>query len=164
MRRNPVAVIGLGNLMVQDDGAGVYVSSLLEDKCSGLPVDFIHAGTLGWSLIHQFEDRKKIILIDAGYCGAQPGEYRRFSREDVISIKSDSVYSLHGFDVMTFMDVANKLGLLDNREISIYCIQIAEKGLDTEISDNVKKGLPLLIDAVYDELIKVDDLYMQHEP
>lgn len=152
MKRKLIAVIGLGNLLVQDEGAGIHITSLLEKQYPDLPVDFIHAGTPGLHLLHQLKERKKIIFIDAGYCEAQPGEYRRFTREQVKSMKHTPGHSLHEFDLIAFLDIADKMGFLKDVEVVIYCIQPGETGLSVHLSKEVAKGLPQLTDAVYDEL------------
>jgi hydrogenase maturation protease len=154
VKRKPIAVIGLGNILVRDDSAGMYVISLLEKQYPGLPVDFIHAGTPGLNLLHQFEQRKKIIFLDAGYCEAKPGEYRRFTREQVISVKHSPGYSLHEFDLISFLDIAEKMGFTKDVEVVIYCIQLGDTGQSFYLSEETAKGLPRLFSAVYDELNK----------
>ncbi|MBN2535839.1 MAG: hydrogenase maturation protease [Spirochaetales bacterium] len=151
MKRKPIAVIGLGNILVQDDSAGIQVVLLLEKLHPDLPVDFIHAGTPGFHLVHQCEERKKIIFIDAGYCEAPPGEFRRFTRDQVKSVKHSSGYSLHEFDLITFLDMTDKMGFLEDVEVVIYCIQTGESGYHSE---EAVKGFPALISAVYEELLE----------
>ena len=78
MRRSKMAVIGLGNRLLSDEGAGLHAIELLKEKIkkknSTLDVDLVEAGTPGPALLHQFDDREKIIFIDAGNCGLKPGE------------------------------------------------------------------------------------------
>jgi len=41
------------------------------------------------NLLHQFDEREKIIFIDAGNCGIKAGEYKKFTPDEVISLKVD---------------------------------------------------------------------------
>ena len=82
-----MAVIGLGNRLLADEGAGLHAIDLLRGKLANRHshderplannVDLVDAGTPGMNLLHQFAEREKIIFIDAGNCGLKPGEYRR---------------------------------------------------------------------------------------
>ena len=152
MKRRPVAVIGLGNMLFQDEGTGLHATSLLLELYPDLPIDIIQAGTPGFTLLHQFEERKKIIFLDAGFCEAQPGEYRRFTKEEVISLKKPGKYSLHQFDLLTFLNSAEQMGFLHNVEVSIYCMQLGETGLSKHLSKEVLKGMSELVHAVYNEV------------
>ena len=93
--RNKIAVIGIGNELLQDEGAGIHAVRALQRKLApassgtknnraaagkalketDVQADIVEAHTGGMSLLHQFEDRKKLIFIDSGFCGARPGEY-----------------------------------------------------------------------------------------
>ncbi|MBN2441228.1 MAG: hydrogenase maturation protease [Spirochaetales bacterium] len=152
MKRRPVAVIGLGNMLFQDEGTGLHATALLEELYPDLPVDIIQAGTPGFTLLHQFEDRKKVIFLDAGYCEAEPGEFRRFVKEDVISLKKPGKYSLHQFDLISFLNSAEEMGFLHNVEVSIYCMQLGETYLSGNLSKAVKTGINKLVRAVYHEV------------
>jgi hypothetical protein len=64
-----MAVIGLGNLLMRDEGAGLHALKLIENAWHYGDIDFVYAGTPSFGLLHQFEGRKKIIFIDGGMCG-----------------------------------------------------------------------------------------------
>ena len=159
MKRKSIAVVGLGNILFQDEGAGYHAISLLKEHYPGLPVDLIHAGTGGFTLLHQFVEREKIIFIDSGYCEAQPGEFRRFTHSEVTSIKQHKGYSLHEFDLMTLLSSAGQLGFLKGVDIAIYCIQVEKTGFSfplrtatsNNLSNKVNGGLTKLVRTVYNE-------------
>ncbi|MCP5054576.1 MAG: hydrogenase maturation protease, partial [bacterium] len=154
------AVIGLGNRLLADEGAGLRAVELLkkelEDKnrngTAAVEVDVIEAGTPGMNLLHQLDERRKVIFIDAGNCGISAGEYRRFTPGEVISLKKEKGYSLHEFDLMGFIEFAGKMGISRDVEIVIYCIQAAEVAMSQRLSPVVQKSLPMLVRDVYDEV------------
>ncbi len=162
MKRQKTAVIGLGNYLLADEGAGIHAVHLLEEKLKDresepLAVDVIEGGTPGFNLLHQFDEREKIIFIDAGDCGLKPGEFTRFTPHEVTSLKKPRGYSLHEFDLIGFLEFAEGLNKIQNVDIVIYCIQPAEIKMTEKLSPAVKKSLPFLVEKVYNELIKGND-------
>jgi hydrogenase maturation protease len=160
MKRNKIAVIGLGNRLLADEGAGLHALALLrqkigrklEDESSDDGIDLVEAGTPGMSLLHQLEEREKIIFIDAGFCGCRPGWYQKFRPEEIISHKATKNQSLHEFDLIRFLEFARQMNLLQDKEIVIYCIQIAEMGMSEFLSHRVEEGIPALVQEVYQEI------------
>jgi len=146
-----------------DDGAGLQAVRLLAEKVRDLPVtaaenptftfnvDLIEAGTPGMTLLHQFDEREKIIFIDAGNCGIQPGEYRRFTPDQVSSLKKNPNVSLHEFDLIQLLEFASQV-FKRKIDVSIYCIQALDINISEKLSPVVSDALPLLVEDVYHEL------------
>lgn len=151
MSRAKIAIIGLGNYLLADEGAGLHAVDLLEEKFQDQEIDIIAEGTPGLNLLHQFEDREKIIFIDAGNCGLKPGEFRRFQPGEVQSKKELKGYSLHEFDLISFLRFAGNFPGVNSVEVVIYCIQPHEIKMSDEISPILKESLPFLVQAVYNE-------------
>ncbi len=152
MSRAKIAVIGLGNYLLADEGAGLHAVALLEEKCGDKEVDIIAEGTPGLNLLHQFEAREKIIFIDAGNCGLEPGEFKRFRPDEVQTRKKLKGFSLHEFDLISFLHFAGNFPAANTVEVVIYCIQPAEIKMSDELSPILKESLPLLVQAVYHEV------------
>ena len=79
---NPsIAIIGLGNLLMCDDGVGVHAIKLLE---SDPPEDVVLAdvGTAALHCQYIFEDADEIIAIDAVCAGDKPGTIYSFDASD----------------------------------------------------------------------------------
>jgi hydrogenase maturation protease len=156
MKRHKMAVIGLGNRLLADEGAGLHAIDLLiqeqEQGNQQVGVDFIEAGTPGMNLLHQFDEREKIIFIDAGNCGMDTGQYRRFTPDEAITMKKEKGYSLHEFDLMGFLEFAEKMGVSKAVEVVIYCIQAAEVVMSETLSPVVRHELPRLVQDVWAEV------------
>jgi hydrogenase maturation protease len=153
MKRAKEAIIGLGNYLLADEGAGLHAVHLLEKKLGNKKIDIVAGGTPGFNLLHEFDDREKIIFIDAGNCGLEPGGYVRFRPEEVKSRKKNGGHSLHEFDLITFLRFAASFKENEKIDIVIYCIQPAEVRFAEELSPMVKRSLPRLVEKVYDEVI-----------
>ena len=59
---------------------------------------------------------------------------------------------MHEFDLLTFLEVAGKLGKTKNVDVIIYCVQPQEIKLSDRLSPEVQKSLPFLVEKVYNEV------------
>ncbi len=152
MNRNSTAIIGLGNYLLADEGAGMHAVEILREKVYSKKVDFVDAGTPGMNLLHHFDQREKIIFIDSGECGLSPGEYSRFSPKEVISLKKEKNFSLHDFDLIAFIKKADELGMVNGTEIVVYCMQAGEIKMSQELSKDVREGMFAMVDEIYSDI------------
>ncbi len=152
MNRNKTAVIGLGNYLLADEGAGMHAVEILRNKNYSRGIDFVDAGTPGMNLLHQFENREKIIFVDSGECGLEPGRFVRFKPDEVRSLKKMKNYSLHEFDLISFLNKAGDMGAINGTDIIIYCMQAGEIKMSEELSREVNSGMPEMIKDIYHEL------------
>ena len=152
MKRNTTAVIGLGNYLMADEGVGLHALDLLEKKCRDFPVDLVDAGTCGMNLLHQFEERQKVIFLDGGNCNKKPGQFVRFHPGEVVSRKKLGRQSLHEFDLIEFLNLAKEMDKTENIDIVIYCIQTRDIKMSDKLSPPVRKALPFVVDKIYNEL------------
>ena len=104
--KNETVVVGLGNTIMTDEGIGCAIVSHFAARQSEFDkVDFIEAGTGGINLLHIISGRKKVILVDCALMGTEPGTIKRFTPEEVKSIKQLSHYSLHEVDVLQVIEM-----------------------------------------------------------
>ena len=116
-------VLGLGNPLMADEGIGVHLVERLMESADRYPaVDFIDAGTGGLSILYQIEDRHKAIVIDCAFMDEPPGTIRRFTPDQVQSVKVLAHQSLHEADLMQIIAMARQLGQAPG-EIVIFGIQ-----------------------------------------
>jgi hydrogenase maturation protease len=67
-------IVGLGNPLMGDDGAGERVAELLlKDPLVTAKADVIAAGTDLLRAMDRFEGRERVILVDAAACDRDPG-------------------------------------------------------------------------------------------
>lgn len=121
--KKTVAVLGLGNPLMADEGIGVYLIPRLVQVAGRYPsVDFIDAGTGGWSVLHLLEGRRKAVFIDCALMDEKPGTIKRFTCEEVRSRKVLAHQSLHEADLMHVIAMAGQLGQAPE-EVVIFGIQ-----------------------------------------
>lgn len=77
-----VLIMGIGNTLLQDDGAGVHVTEALRGRNGEAPgVAIVDGGTLGLALLPAIEEAGSLIVIDAAELGEKPGAIRVFRNE-----------------------------------------------------------------------------------
>jgi hydrogenase maturation protease len=78
-------VLGLGNVLMGDEGIGVHVVRALEQHALPAGVECLDGGTGGFILLEPLESADRIVLIDAAADGNPPGTVTRttprFSRD-----------------------------------------------------------------------------------
>jgi hydrogenase maturation protease len=80
-----VRVLGIGNVLMSDDGFGPYVVRLLEATYECPPgVEFIDVGTPGLDLTPYLLGIEAVIFVDALSSGGNAGEIRVYDREDIL--------------------------------------------------------------------------------
>ena len=134
------AIIGIGNTLMTDDGAGVRVLEHL----GKLPdhVSILELATGGMTLLHHLEDFNRVIIADAVDFGGSPGEIRIFTPDEVSSIKTVG-YSLHDLDILMVLNLAKKMGTLPE-EVVIAAIQPASLEMKEGLTPRVEAALPEL--------------------
>ncbi|MEJ2656985.1 MAG: hydrogenase maturation protease, partial [Desulfobacterales bacterium] len=69
-----VLVLGVGNILLSDEGAGVRAVEELKNRYN-FPdtVEIVDGGTVGFELLPYFENRSHILILDAIKTGNKPG-------------------------------------------------------------------------------------------
>jgi hydrogenase maturation protease len=92
-----VVVIGVGNLLLRDEGIGIHTIKALEEINLHQDVKIIDGGTAP-DLIAYTEARDKLIIIDAAKAGGKPGTIYRFQPQDLATDR-ERVISAHELGV-----------------------------------------------------------------
>jgi hydrogenase maturation protease len=151
--KKPVIVIGLGNTLMSDEGAGVRVVERLLDFAGRFPlVDFVDAGTAGMSILHLITDKDKAIFIDCARMGEKPGAIRKFTPQEIKSAKVLAHRSLHEADLIKVIDLAGQLGQCP-AEMVIFGIEpeVVEPGAG--LSETLAGKIEHYVSVVCQELV-----------
>ena len=74
----PTLVLGIGNILLTDDGFGPHVIAALQQSEPDDDVVLRDGGTIGLSLLTDIEDSAALIVVDAAELGEAPGTLRLF--------------------------------------------------------------------------------------
>jgi hydrogenase maturation protease len=148
--RTPLLVLGLGNLLLQDDGIGSAAVALLRDRYT-LPegVRVFDGGTLGLSLLPYLEDADVVILVDAVKDDAAPGALVRLDGHDVGPAVATRL-SPHQVGVADLLDGARWLGRYP-RHVVLLGLVPESMELAVGLSPRVQPALPGLVERIVEE-------------
>lgn len=150
-----IAVIGLGNVLLGDDGFGPYVVELLRSGWDfPADVDVIDAGTPGLDLVTFLDGRECAILVDAVAAEGPPGELRLYSGEDLQRMPPKPRVSPHDPAVHEALGIVELAGRGPRRVVLIGAIpQSLELGAG--ITPAMHSAATAAADAVVAELAGV---------
>ena len=146
--KKELLVAGLGNPLMGDEGVGSFLVGQLSRQAKIYPfADFVDAGTAGINLLHLIAHRRKVIVIDCAYMQTPPGTMKRFSPDEIKTVKKMTGQSLHEADLLKIIDMSKKLGECP-QEIVIFGIEpkkIEEKmGLSRTITDKIEYYISII--------------------
>ncbi|MHA1940495.1 MAG: hydrogenase maturation protease [Candidatus Hodarchaeales archaeon] len=161
MSNNPfLIVLGIGNSLRMDDGAGIrVVESLSKDKnLKNLDIEFSYLNTGGLEILDVIDGFERAIIVDAASMadqGLKPGEFYHLTNLHDLTTTERGGISSHGvsvFDVLKYGEIG---GYQIPNPIEIYGIQIKETGfvsedLTPEVARGVNKLVTLLKNRILD--------------
>lgn len=134
-----VAVVGLGNLILSDEGVGVHVvRRFAEDYVVPADVAVIDGGTSAIDLLDQLVDAEHIVFVDAARIGGSPGRVAVFKGVD-LPVWFRQRMSPHQIGLA---DLMATLSLMDHAPKSVTLIGIEPDSVElgTELTPAVLIG------------------------
>jgi len=152
-----IAVLGIGNPLLGDDGFGIEVVKRLEKVIGESPeVELIDGGSLGIYLLPYLEGKTHLIVVDVVNFGGRPGEIKKFNLDEIPGYIHLKV-SEHQ---ITFHEVIALMRLLNIKPVEsvLIGVQPKENNWGAKMSDEVENA----IDIVVDEVKKQIDIWKQN--
>jgi len=146
-------VIGIGNTMRRDDGAGHAVVRAIRASAPDVPV--LLAGGDGAALLEAWRGAQLVIVVDAIRSGAAPGTVHRFDAAVSPLPRTLSSTSTHVFGLPDAVELSRTLGTLPQRLI-VYGIEGAEFAAGEGLSAQVQDAVPRAAAGVLAELERHD--------
>ncbi len=144
MSKEGLLILGLGNPLMGDDGAGIHIINEL--KRSDLPdhVDIMDGGNAGIDLIDILSGRKRIIVIDAIKGDCLSG-ITLFSPDETIFKEEGKVYSMHDMEFISVLRLMKTLKM-DIPDITIIGIPAASIAPGAGLTDKCSRFIPEAIE------------------
>ena len=135
-------VLGIGNLLLSDEGAGIHTVRYLADNYNLPPsVTVVDGGTLSFSLAEFFDNTNSLIVFDAARLNDVPGTIRSMVGSDMDRYLRLKKSSVHEVGLADLMDIARLAGHLPEKR-ALIAIQSAELGWGEQLSEPVANSLP----------------------
>lgn len=137
-----IVVLGIGNLLLGDDGAGVHVVRALQSQ--NLLADDVLAvdgGTIGFTLLEQVEAARVLIIVDAMKMDDPPGKVRLFVDEELDRfLSAPTQRSVHDANVGDVLRMSALRGTLPAHRV---LVGIAPMSIDwgDSPSEPVRRGI-----------------------
>lgn len=146
----PVIILGIGNILMKDDGFGVRVIEKMQGMELPPDVEVMDGGVQGMNLLYCIEGRKKVIVVDSVSADNPPGTIYRFTEKALLE-KKDLLRSAHGVDFSDVIKTAEFLGTKPG-EIVFIGIEPEKVSEGLELSHSLEKRIPKVIELVLKEL------------
>lgn len=150
-----VLILGMGNLIMSDDGLGVHVVNELKKRKWPSGVLVLEVGTSVINYLEEISRSKNIIIIDAIRFGYRPGRVYRLNYSDIENWPNTAL-DAHEMSLPDVIKMTRKITNLP-ANIIIFGIEPARVFLGCQLSDLVIESLPLLINMILYEVRKVLD-------
>ena len=150
-RAEKVVIVGVGNLLLKDEGVGVHVAHKLQKMALAPGVEVFDGGVAGIGLLDFFQEAGKVLLIDAADMNLEPGAVVRFTPEDIRFQSGELRLSAHDVGVMEVLELAKALGQCPS-EVVIIGIQPKEISWGTDLTPEVEASIPRVVEMVLREI------------
>ena len=147
-----IVVVGVGNIIHSDDGAGVHALEKLQ-RDPRLPDDvtLIDGGTFGIELLAYLYDCTRLLLLDAVDVGERAGTLVRMGGSELRGLPCGaSVHQLGVADLLATLPLVSDIP----REIVLLGVQPASTDWGTELSAPVEAALGPLVEAAVEQLFR----------
>ena len=144
-----IVVIGVGNLLLKDEGIGIHTVQALQELDLPPDVKLIDGGTSP-DIIAYTRAGDKLIIVDAAKAGGEPGTIYRFKPEDLAEEKA-SLASAHELGVVHNLKLISLSGN-EPGEIVIIGIEPKEIEWGTELSPELRQKVPQIVKVVLKEM------------
>jgi hydrogenase maturation protease len=149
-----VLILGLGNLLLSDEGVGVHAVNALSRRFE-MPegVETLDGGTSGMDLLDAIAGRDHLIVCDAIRSDERPGSVQRIDGESIAAFFATRI-SPHQLGLS---EVLANLELLGERpgHVTIIGVVPADLSLGTELSAAGREGMAKSIDFILDDLAAI---------
>ena len=149
-----ILILGVGNLLLRDDGFGVHLINSLKDTALPANVELLEAGTVSHQLIPLLHEIDHLIVIDVVEAGDVPGSIFRFSPDDM-KFPIEQKASLHQ---ISLIDVLNMAALTGTKPKTVI-IGVQPKDVSSwsmELNGELIAVIPRVQELIFEEVKKIN--------
>ncbi|KPK86407.1 MAG: hypothetical protein AMJ94_18040 [Deltaproteobacteria bacterium SM23_61] len=146
-----ISLIGLGNLLLGDEGVGIHAVEALKKKYD-FPeeVRLLDGGTLGLDLLHLIEGMDRVLFVDAVELKEKAGTIAVIEGEGLPSLLEPKL-SLHHVGLADLLLASSFLGTRP-AEIALVGIQPETLEIGLELSPTIQGRFDKLLETVLEKL------------
>jgi len=139
-------ILGVGNLLLRDEGVGVHVAVNLQEYPLPDHIEVIEGGTDGFKLFHLIMEADRLIVVDCVKGGDEPASIYKFDIDDFDHFPDIYKTSVHQISIT---EVVNLSGTMRTPpRTTIIGVEPEELSMSMELSPNVQAKLPKVLEIV----------------
>jgi hydrogenase maturation protease len=151
--KQKITVLGIGNLLYSDEGVGIHILPLLEERLSHYEnVEVIEGSTDGMRLLGTIEETDYLIVVDAVNAGKDAGT--------IVTLVDDEIPAYFGVKMsihqLGFQEVLSAAKIRETcpKHMILFGVQPASLELGLQLSPIVQAQLPQLAEKVVQQVKK----------
>lgn len=147
----PILVLGLGNILMQDEGIGVRVVEALEAGWT-MPegVSLVDGGTCGMDMLDIIASHRRMIVVDAVKTGAPPATLVRLAGDEVPAFFKGKL-SPHQVGLSDLLATLRLQGEGPESTVLVGCVP-AGMQITLDLTPDIAAKVPELLEMVLTEL------------
>ena len=151
-----IGVLGIGNVLMGDDGIGPYIVKILEALYEFPPNVVLHdLGTPGLGITSFFADYDSVILLDAVSAKASAGDIRLYRKHELVRVPIPQRVSPHDpalVEALLFSELSGKCP----QEVLLVGVVPKSTELGCTLTEEVQSAIAPAVSAVLAELHRLD--------
>jgi len=149
LNRPNVLVLGIGNILLSDEGVGIHVIQELQKRPLPENVTVLDGGTTGFELVRFFEGMHKVILVDAVKTNLEIGAVVRLTPAEI----EDDLFipfSVHQSGINSILSQAKSY--YPSVQVVIFGVVIEEPGeFNLQLSEPIEAAVPQVVEKIIAE-------------
>jgi hydrogenase maturation protease len=146
-QRKKTLILGLGNLLLCDEGVGVHVARVLINAGCPDGVTVLDIGTAILDALPELASADRVIVVDAVKADEEPGSVYRMPFDAFL--RPTCIASMHGFDLSRVLALT---GRKDPPEVMVIGVEPARIEWSMDLSPQVAAAVPAVLALIWDEI------------
>ena len=142
-----ILVLGIGNLVLNDEGIGIHVVNALNEMKIPQGVDVLDGGTGGLALLETLQSYRQLILVDAALDNNPVGTIRRLSPK--YSKDYPPLLSAHEIGLKEMIDAMLLLGQAPRIDLLAISVRNCHH-LGMQLSPEARKAIPQVLQLIFE--------------
>ncbi len=155
-----ILVMGVGNILLRDEGVGVRAVRALEAMDWPGGVEFLDGGIFSQDFFHLYQGYAWLVVLDCVKAGDPPGTFHRLEEAD-LARASRSAVGVHDFGMLDSLTFAEVLGGSRPRLV-VLGVEPGTIEYGDGLTPEVDAALPVLVEAAAREIRSILDAGWQN--
>jgi hydrogenase maturation protease len=147
-KQNKILILGIGNILMGDEGVGVHVVNSLEKAALPADIELLDGGVGSFLLLEPMQNAERVILIDATIDGQKAGSVRRLQPK--FSTDYPTTLTAHDIGLKDLLDAFYLMGRTP--DVTLFAISIPPlQDMHMELSPELTAVVPQVAQMVLEE-------------